>query len=79
MCAVARRRVVHSREKKIVVCNDVAAEPDVGCSKRREAIRRGYRSSIALPLLAEDAVVATLTLYAKPTDFFTQEEVGVVE
>ena len=64
--------------KRPAVCNDIAAEPNVGSGNRAEAIRRGYRSIIALPLLVEDTVWGTLTLYAKELDYFTDEEVKLL-
>ena len=66
------------RAKDLVFVNDLPADPDVGSAKRREAIRRGYRSVIALPLLVEGAVFGTLTLYAKEPDFFDEEELKLL-
>lgn len=42
---------------------------------REEALRRGYRSSIALPLRRHDAVVAALSIYATNPQAFDAEEV----
>ncbi len=42
---------------------------------REEALRRGYRSSIALPLRRRDAVVAALSIYATNPQAFDAEEV----
>ena len=66
------------REETPAVCNDIAADPNVGSGKRAEAIRRGYRSIIALPLFVEGTVWGTLTLYAKELDYFTDEEVKLL-
>jgi PAS domain S-box-containing protein/diguanylate cyclase (GGDEF)-like protein len=66
------------REKTPVVCNDIAAEPDVGTGRRAEAIRRGYRSVIGLPLFVEGVVWGTLTLYAKGLEYFTDDEVKLL-
>ena len=66
------------RQKKPVACNDMAAEPDVGSEQRREALRRGYCSDIALPLFEEGAVAGTLTLYAKERSFFTEDEIKLL-
>jgi diguanylate cyclase (GGDEF)-like protein/PAS domain S-box-containing protein len=66
------------RQREPVACNDMAAEPDVGSEQRREALRRGYRSDIALPLFEEGAVVGTLTLYAKEPNFFTEDEIKLL-
>ncbi|HUF80868.1 MAG TPA: diguanylate cyclase, partial [Burkholderiales bacterium] len=66
------------RGKELVFVNDLTSEPDVGSVKRKEAIRRGYRSLIALPLLVESAVFGTLTLYAKELNFFNQDELKLL-
>lgn len=66
------------REKTPVACNDMAAEPNVGSEQRREALRRGYRSDIALPLFEEGAVTGVLTLYAREPNFFTDDEITLL-
>ncbi len=66
------------RARDLVFVNDMTAEPDVGSTKRREAIRLGYRSVIALPLMLQDAVFGTLTLYAKEPDFFNEDELRLL-
>jgi diguanylate cyclase (GGDEF)-like protein/PAS domain S-box-containing protein len=66
------------RGKQIIFVNDLTAEPDLGSAKRREAIRRGYRSLIALPLLVGSAVFGTLTLYAKELNFFNEDELKLL-
>ena len=45
---------------------------------REEALRRGYRSSIALPLWRRDAVVAVLSIYATNPQAFDAEEVQIL-
>lgn len=45
---------------------------------REEALRRGYRSSIALPLRRHDAVVAALSIYAAESQAFDAEEVRLL-
>lgn len=66
------------REKTPVVCNDIAADPNIGTGKRAEAVRRGYRSLIALPVFVEDSVWGTITLYSKELDYFTDDEVKLL-
>ncbi len=66
------------REKTPVACNDIAVELDVGSGNRAKAMQRGYRSVLCLPLLVEDAVWGTLTLYAKEPDYFTDDEVKLL-
>jgi len=45
---------------------------------REEALRRGYRSSIALPLRCHDVVVAALSIYAAEPRAFDAEEVQLL-
>lgn len=45
---------------------------------REEALRRGYRSSIVLPLRRHDAVVAALVIYAAESQAFDAEEVQLL-
>jgi PAS domain S-box-containing protein len=45
---------------------------------REEALRRGYRSSIALPLRCHDVVVAALSIYAAEPKAFDAEEVQLL-
>ncbi len=45
---------------------------------RAEAIRRGYSSSIALPLLMDGAPFGALTIYAGEPDAFDEEEVALL-
>lgn len=41
---------------------------------KKEALARGYRSLIALPLIAENKVMAVFKIYAAEPDFFRSEE-----
>ncbi len=78
--AVAQGEVGRAiREKRAIVSNDIAAEPDIGSARRKEAIRRGYRSTIALPLITEGRVVGNLSLLAKEPECFTGDEVKLLE
>lgn len=66
------------RGKKPVFSNDITAEPGVGGKRRQEAVRRGYRSLIVLPLIVEGEVTGVLSLFAKEPGFFTEEEVRLL-
>ncbi|MGE5468719.1 MAG: ATP-binding protein, partial [Ignavibacteria bacterium] len=46
---------------------------------REAAIRRGYQSSIALPLVGKDCVLGALTLYAAEAEAFNAQEVELLE
>jgi diguanylate cyclase (GGDEF)-like protein/PAS domain S-box-containing protein len=67
------------RGKTPIFSNDISADPDAGGTRRQEAVRRGYRSHIVLPLMTEGQVAATLALFAKEADFFTADEIKVLE
>lgn len=66
------------REKRTVVDNDLLANPGVGYF-RSQAIARGYRSAVALPLMIQDEVVGVFILYGEAPGFFTAEEVKLLE
>ena len=66
------------REKRAVVSNDITKEPSQGGERRKEAIRRGYGSMIALPLLVEGEAVGSLSLFAKELNFFDEEEIKLL-
>ena len=67
-----------TRERRPVFCNDIAQEPRSGGPRRAEAVRRGYRSVIVLPLTVEGAVVAVMTLYSGESGFFDDEEIRLL-
>ena len=46
---------------------------------RTEAVKRGYRSSTAIPIFSENKVVGVLNVYADTADAFGQEEVQLLE
>lgn len=58
-----------------VICRDVLTNPQYA-SWRNEAAKRGYASSIALPLAHEGQVFGALTIYARMPDAFDSEETG---
>ncbi len=66
------------REMRTVVDNDLLANPGVGYF-RAQAVARGYRSAVALPLVVEDEVVGVFILYGEAPGFFTAEEVKLLE
>jgi diguanylate cyclase (GGDEF)-like protein len=66
------------RERRAVYSNDITAEHSQGGARRREAIRRGYRSLVSLPLVVEDQVVGSMSLFAKEPNFFDDEEIKLL-
>ena len=66
------------REKRLIFDNDITRNPGVGSSRRQEALRRGYRSVMAMPLLVDNEVVAIMALFAEERDFFNDEELKLL-
>jgi PAS domain S-box-containing protein len=66
------------REGKPFVCNDVTTDPWMFLS-REEALKRGYRSSAASPLMVRGEVAGSLFVYSEIPSFFGEEQVGLME
>ena len=64
------------REKKGIVSNEMRNDPRVLFAKERVA--RGMSSMAVLPLLASDAAVGVLALYADVPGFFDEEEMKLL-
>jgi PAS domain S-box-containing protein/diguanylate cyclase (GGDEF)-like protein len=67
------------REGRPVFSNDIVAEQRVSGPRRAEALRRGYRSLIALPLLAGGEVVGNFSIYAREAGFFNEGELKLLD
>jgi len=65
------------QKKTMIVANDIEADPHIVL--KREALARGYRSMIAMPLLVADEAVGILVLYAEETGFFDHEELKLLK
>lgn len=63
---------------KPVVVNDIVNDPKMA-PWRENALRLGYRSSGAFPLIVKKKVWGTLTLYASQPDFFGEEEIHLLD
>ncbi len=61
------------RENTIKICNDIATDPDME-PWREEALKRGYRSSIAVPFKTKNKVTGTINLYTSELGFFSEDE-----
>ena len=61
------------RSRRPMVCQDMTTDPRFE-PWRDEAARRGYRSSVALPLIAGTEVLGALTLYASEPEAFPEGE-----
>lgn len=66
------------REGRYCFCEDIATDPKM-TPWRDEALKRGYRSSIALPLKLSGKCIGALTLYSTLPGFFDQEEIELLD
>jgi diguanylate cyclase (GGDEF)-like protein len=66
-------------ERRPVFSNDIVAEQRVGGPQLAEALRRGYRSLIALPLMVGGEVVGSFSLYAREAGFFNESELKLLD
>ncbi len=65
------------RTGNVSMCRNMLTDPAFK-PWRAEAIKRGYASSIALPLLAEGQAFGALSIYSKEPDPFSEEEVKLL-
>jgi len=65
------------REGQHIICNDIALEPGM-MPWRNEALKRGYRSSAAFPIKANN-LLGTLNLYSTECHFFNEEEILLLD
>ena len=65
------------RTGKPSICQNMLTDPKY-MPWRVEASRRGYASSIALPLFTEDQIIGALNIYAVEPDAFDSEEVKLL-
>ncbi len=65
------------REGRACACNDIATDPDMA-PWREAALRRGYRSSVCLPLLVNMQLAGCISLYAAEPGVFDEEEMKLL-
>jgi PAS domain S-box-containing protein len=66
------------RQRRTVGCRDIATDPRME-PWREQALRRGYRSSVGLPLFVGEALYGVLTVYADTPDRFDEGEIELLE
>lgn len=66
------------REKHHYICRDIATDPAMAPWKE-DALQRGYRSSMALPILKFGEPHGIFCLYSEEVDFFDEEEVRMLD
>jgi len=65
------------RTGKPCICRNILTDPNFA-PWRAEAIERGYASSAALPLMADDRTFGALNIYAVESDAFDAQEVNLL-
>ena len=58
-------------------CQNMLTDPSFA-PWRNEALRRGYASSLAIPLLADGKAIGAVTIYARESGAFTAEETALL-
>lgn len=66
------------REGRHFVCDDIENDPRMAPWKD-EALKRGYRSSIALPIKLFGKVIGAFSLYSSVPHFFDQKEIDLLD
>jgi PAS domain S-box-containing protein len=62
---------------KYVLCRDMKTDPSFA-PWREEALKRGYASSLALPLILDDKPFGAVTIYSMETDAFSESEIALL-
>ncbi|MCC6931277.1 MAG: GAF domain-containing protein [Gemmatimonadaceae bacterium] len=65
------------RTKRPVIVHDILTDPTMG-PWRADAMKHGYRAFACLPLVYDDAVLGTLSVYAPDGDAFDDEEMRLL-
>ncbi len=66
------------REGKVVVNNDTCNNLDY-LPWREEALKRGFHSSISLPLKFNETIIGALNIYSERVNYFNATEVSLLE
>ncbi|MEI6080239.1 MAG: PAS domain S-box protein, partial [bacterium] len=65
------------RERVPCICGNMFIDPNFA-PWREEALRRGYASSLALPMMDGSKVLGALTMYAREPNSFSDEEIRLL-
>ncbi len=63
---------------KTSIVRDIVNDPYDG-SWRNEAVKRGYRSALAVPLFRDDRAAGALSIYAGEADAFNKENIDLIQ
>jgi PAS domain S-box-containing protein len=61
------------REGRYFICNDIQNDPHM-LPWREEALKRGYHSSAAFPLITDSGIIGSINFYLSEPFFFKEEE-----
>jgi PAS domain S-box-containing protein len=65
------------RTGKVQICNDMRCDPKFA-PWRKQALERGYASSIVLPLISSGKVFGVVNIYSQEVNAFSDEEVNLL-
>jgi PAS domain S-box-containing protein len=65
------------RTGKPAVCRNILTDPNFE-PWRKEALKRGYASSIVIPLISNDRTLGAINIYSKEPDPFSEEEIDLL-
>ena len=65
------------RTRKPCVCRNMLTDPTF-TPWRKEAVERGYASSVAIPLMAGGRALGAITIYSRQPDSFSEDEVNLL-
>jgi PAS domain S-box-containing protein len=66
------------RDGKLYYCNDIANDPSMAIW-RDAALKRGFRSSLTMPVRVDNYTIAQIAIYANKPNFFTSEELDLMK
>ena len=78
LLATREPSVTALREGKATYLNDIAGDVSTG-KWRDKALKRGYRSSLSLPLKIKGIVKAVFSIYASKPFFFDEDEIKLIK
>ena len=61
------------REGRTVICNDITNDP-IMIPWRKDALERGYSSSISIPIIVRNKIIGAFNLYSSESNFFSSNE-----
>src|SRR3989339_395701 len=65
------------RDGKLYYCNDISTDPAM-IIWRDEALKRGFKSSLTMPVRVDNYTIAQIAIYANKENFFTNEELELM-